>query len=112
MRWRQTREPCNGGGGGVTSEVGNVTSSGVPVVPVSVGDCASYQLCVRRRLLYHCVVLLGPTVCVTVVLLTLLITSPSLTVKVPADMSVVIVSCLLLEFICSMTPPGVLSIIG
>jgi len=48
----------------MTSEVINVTSSSSLPSRVS-ADCTSYQLCLRRRLIYHSVVFLGPTVCVT-----------------------------------------------
>jgi len=84
-----------------------MTSHGRPV-----DDCVSYRLCLRRRLLYHAVVLLAPAVCITVVLLTLLVTSPSLAVKLPGTMAVVVVSCLLLQFISSTTPSDTLAIIG
>ena len=93
----------------MTSVVNNMTSS---LAPVDDDRCARYQVCLRRRLLYHGVVLLSPAVCVTVVLLTLLITSPSLSVKLPGAMSVVIVSCLLVQSICSATNSAALPIIG
>jgi len=49
-------------------------------------------------------VLLAPAACVTVVLLTVLITSPSLVVKLPAAMAVVVVSCLLVQTVCTIAP--------
>jgi len=82
------------------------------LAPVDGDRCARYQVCLRRRLLYHGVVLLGPAICVTVVLLTLLITSPSLSVKLPGAMSVVIVCSLLVQSISSVANSATLPIIG
>ena len=66
--------------------------------------CVVYPVCLRRRLLYHGVVLLGPAACVSVLLLTVLLTSPSPLVKLPAATAVVVVSCLLVQSVCSMAP--------
>ena len=105
---RRTRHRCDVGA--VTSNVNNMTSS--PAGAGNRDNCAVYRLCLRRRLLYHGVVLLGPAACVTVLLLTVLATSPALTVKLPGAMSVVVVSCVLLQLVGSMTPSATLPVIG
>ena len=103
MRWRRARrERCDDVS--VTSYVNNVTSLSGGGDDDDDDRCAVYRLCVRRRLLYHGVVLLGPAVGVTLVLLTLLASAPSPVVKLPATMAVVVVGCLLVQSVCSMAP--------
>lgn len=91
----------------------NLTRPTSPVSPTSrVSNCIRYEYCFRRNLIYYAVILLSPTIVVTVLVLVLLITSPPVNVKLPAMMAAVTICCVMAQFCCTLAPRKTLPVIG